>query len=152
MICQIISPGFRCESGCSSLFLSSFVSHSQKKQVSPVILPSEPWLFTVIFQASHDVLAPEVLASEWLFWNTSWGSKFTHFFSPGDITPLGGCVKPATPAREWKDLWHSGARRFSHPLRGIIQSRIYMQPALMSYVKEITKRSTPSTNPGSRGF
>lgn len=43
------------------------------------------------------MLAPEY---EWLFWNTSWGSKLTYFFSPGDVIPLGGCVKPATPAGE----------------------------------------------------
>lgn len=83
-------------------------------------------------------------------------SNPTRFFSPGDIIPLGGGVKPAAPVAEWKELLFSSARRFSHSswgaesprsLLGIIQSRIYMQPRLMSHVRLPFKKSQSGPHP-----
>lgn len=95
------------------------------------------------FSSQSWYVGPRSTEYEWHFWNTTRGSEFTHFFSPGDIIPSGGYVKPATPAGELKDLLYSGARRFSHSswgaqspwnLLGLIPSRIYMEPRLMSCV------------------
>lgn len=92
---------------------------------------------------------------ERLFWNPSWGSNPTQFLSRGDIIALGGGVKPAAPVAEWKDLLLSSAR-FSHSswgaesprnLLGITQSRIYMQPRLMSHLMLPSKKSQSRPHP-----
>lgn len=154
--CQLISPRCRHESGCSSPSLSSFVSHSQEKQESPVTLSGETWLFPVNVQDNHDMFGPRSTRTWEAFLEHFLGIKPHSVFSPGDIIPLGGGVKPAAPVAEWKEMLFSSARRFSHSswgaesprsLLGIIQSRIYMQPRLMSHVRLPFKKSQSGPHP-----